>query len=76
MECPKRIPRRAASRLVVLRGRHGPDEQADISADPDALPYPALRGAPRNTDHTALNHSSQVTNEQVDSYSEPIIEGC
>ena len=65
MECPKRIPRRAASRLVVLRGRHGTDEQADISADPDPLPHPALRGVPRNTDHTALNHSGQVTNEQV-----------
>src|SRR5262245_4705625 len=40
-------------------------QQADISADPDALSHPALRGDPRNTDHTALNHSSQVTNEQV-----------
>ena len=28
---------------------------------PDALPHPALRGDPGNTDHTALDHPSQVT---------------
>jgi len=50
---------------VVLRGRHGPDEQAGISADPDALPHPAIRGDRGNTDHTALNHSGEVTNEQM-----------
>ena len=45
-------------------------------SDPDALPHSAIRGDSGNTDHTSLNHSSQMTNEQMTLMGTAIMEGC